>query len=400
MASLSFSLLTQTISNTSSSAKKTRNCTNLISDSVFEQCSLTSRISFGEETQDCTWTCADTLKYCSTFIDSTVTRIAAEDMTAMSRWYLVPAGIVCNLLLFLTLLSPTLSGSTFVFLRFISLCQLFQGSLVTLTIKDLFPESVELVLAGIGRQLAITMKLAVSTATLFLTLDRCLAVCWPAKYARLSSRKFKWIAFGISLIVGSIQLVSLAEYSVVASVSGNGTRYELHPNSFSQYRVYDDYLLRAIAVIRVAILILMLLFGAAIILQLLRRDRKVTGMMSSEAALKEHREMVLLCRFQAVDTAVMIIDVGLSTTIEMNQVVWWNYIPSFLTFHLSCSFDEKMSYLKTKKAAVVLQAMSDMLQALAHGQIFFIYLIFFQKFRKAFLGLWTSLWHSCGHGHA
>lgn len=390
----------QTLSNTSNPAKKTVTCSSVISDSILQQCFfLSPRISFGEETHGCTWTCSDALMYCTSFIDSGVTYAAVEDMTVMSRWYLVPAGIVGNLLLFLTLLSPALSGSTFMFLRFIAVCQLLQGVLVMLSIQGLFPESVELVLAGIGSQLAVMVKMTVSMAALFLTLDRCLAVCLPAKYAVVSNRKFTWVAFGVSLVVGSIQLVSLAEYSVVESVVENRTRYELSRNSFGR-RIDDEYLLRAIAAIRVTILVLMLLLGSAIIVQLLRRDRKVTGMMSSEAALKEHREMILLCRFQAVDTAVMIMDVGLSTAIELTQIIWWKFIKELWIFTLTCSLSERLWYLKLKTAGLILQATANVLLALAHGHLFFIYLIFFRKFRKAFLGSWRSLRQRCGTGRA
>src|SRR5688500_8713859 len=99
--------------------------------SPLDLCMLPSKATgFGNASKGCLWTCDEMAYFCTRDVASRqfwlYWGIAFQNIQVN---YLAAPGIVSNLLLFLTLLSPRLKGTTFIFLRVISFAQIFQGVL-------------------------------------------------------------------------------------------------------------------------------------------------------------------------------------------------------------------------------------------------------------------------------
>lgn len=192
-----------------SSFQKTMTCNSSIFKSLLvPTCQLSQKIIYGSKTNEslCQWTCDDLLSYCDrqrsfdNFIDTLYPIV--HDL----QYKLYHIGIICNLFLFLTLLSPTLSGSTFLFLRTIAFVQLCLGVLYYshpgADPDKSRPSFYDIVWPKIMKAIVVSGKFMLNTLSLFLMMDRFLAV-W---FLNLSSRIKKWNYFFIFNYINYNQL--------------------------------------------------------------------------------------------------------------------------------------------------------------------------------------------------
>lgn len=196
---------------------------------------------------------------------------------------------VSNCLLFLTLFSPMLTGSTFSFLHVIALTQVFEGVLSIIASSNL---SLGLYLSNMIQEIAIVsldaVKLMVCMLAFFLTLDRFLAICLPSKYSTVNTRKFFGLSVVISLLVSCLEIEYLTEFKITTNTNWeNKTEYLLNgPNAWGLLYVHERYIVHVIMVIRVIVLLSMIIFGGSIVHKLRQRGRQVANMMSADAAKK------------------------------------------------------------------------------------------------------------------
>jgi hypothetical protein len=301
--------------------------------------------------------------------------------------YLAIPGIISNILLFLTLLSPILKGVTFIFLRFIAFVQIIQGLSIVLS---LFFEygiraNVWLVTTPLFDSTNFAAKLTVSMATLFMTLERFVAVCLVSKHAPFKTKKFYFISFSVSILVGLLEYESTMEQRIVSRVnSDNITNYHFEDNDFGKFHSLRDYVNYLMIVIRLMIVILLTIMGTAVAVAIYRRGKRMKAMMGSDASVQEHKEMLALCRFQTIDTIAMAIETLISVAGTLSTVTFDMSIKAKVV----CSFEETLWKYRIEQVWKFLELISIFCYSMAHLELFFIYLIFFGKFRKAFIGNW------------
>lgn len=91
--------------------------------------------------------------------------------------------------------------------------------------------------------------------------------------------------------------------------------------------------------------------------------------------------MLMLSRFQLVDTVVMSFDIILGSVSTVISFIGDSY--NLQDFDV-CSFEYSISYLRSGNVGTSLMFFSLCFLASAHAELFFIYLLFFKKFRRAF----------------
>lgn len=138
--------------------------------------------------------------------------------------------------------------------------------------------------------------------------------------------------------------------------------------------------------LEILILIVLVIMGICIIHRIRRRSRQIFNIMSTEAAKKEFENMVKLSRFQLVDTLIMSLDVVFTASSSIYTFLL-KEVQAIKVVNLSnpCALDARLGLLKCQTISAVIGTVYFALYAISHAEIFFIYLIFFKKFQRAFV---------------
>lgn len=223
-------------------------------------------------------------------------------------------------------------------------------------------------------------------ATFFLSLERFLAVCCPIKYSVLNGRKYFLLSLVAAVLIGSLELIQLYGQEAIGVQSVlNETVYVFGCVDSDKCLFYRRYVAKVIVSVKIAIIISVVIFGIGIILKLHRRRRQVANMLSAEAALREHQEMVALCRFQMIDTICVVIDTILSLS--------WNMFVTLVRYYEDFPFEDECSYeafvfiMNFTIVVGILNLPETVSPPLAHAELFPLYLLFHKKFRMAFVSM-------------
>lgn len=195
-------------------------------------------------------------------------------------------------------------------------------------------------------------------------------------------------------MIGCLELEKLTEYTIVSTTTtiGNYT-YESTspaPNALGKLKVYNNYMIYALLAIRIIMLVLIIIFGAAIVHKLRKRGRQVAGMMSASQAKQKHQEMVTLCRFQIIDTIVM------ALTVLVINVHKFDLDRFFQLGHARQTFFSYSYAMQNFYALAVTNSGkcgTMVFQSFAQGELFLIYLISFKKFRVSVVTVLRTFLH-------
>lgn len=365
------------------------------------------QITVGLKTDEanCTWACQD-LKYaCDLDAWWLSVEIAISNYTNNLDFKIYHIGVILNFLLLVTLLSPTLKGSTFVFLRVVAVVQLCSGLLYNTTPYGLFynlwqstaSEAANLVTSSnwfwigcwyfVAKDIMMTGRFTVNVVSFFLTLERFLAVCKPQAYSKINPRKYFFIALAVSFPISLLEMemsVTTTFWGEYLTTTDNITRFTCGSDPWG--RTFNEkYLSYVIMTIKLFIAVCMLVFSCGIIVKLLQRGRQVASMMDADAAAKEYREMVSVCRFQMVDTVVMVLDVLTMVAASLSSAVGGLMMDYMYGKGITCSVQYKVYATYFLIFLDTFECTKHLSTATCHGELFIIYLIFFKKFRHAFV---------------
>lgn len=356
-------------------------CSSVISNATLADCAKCGgrQQNVLVESVGCQSTCADLARLCNILCTSQSLSSKLGDMFDEDVFvYLSIIGIFSNMCVFIALLSKSLSGTTFVFLRFIALVQVCQALFGILQTKYYYLAD------GLARSItqqvlyAATpgIKLTACMATFFLTLERFLAVVYT-NYQHMNITRYTIFSFIISILVGSLELLCLPQFGITLTVSKNVTKY-----SFKTFHTFfDQGIIYVIVCIKILSIILMLAFTAVIIQRLWARSKKVAELVSTETAKRKHQEIVGLCRFQMIDTVVVALDTLISVSANVVPI-----LSSSRNRVNSCYSDYAYdSVMRTVDN--FMNVICDTNLSCAHFELFFIYLIFFGTFRRAFVSV-------------
>lgn len=332
-----------------------------------------------EEPSDCHSPCYDLERMCNAFCTyQSLQSILDRLYTQKSLICLSITGIISNFCVFVALLSKSLAGSTFTFLRFITVVHMLQAVFAILQIKGrfMFPEGLVRVFAQEFFWAATpALKLTSCVATFFLTFERFLAVCY-SRYQLLNMRVYIRATFIISAVIGCLEMLCLPQFTVEYNTNSEN---ETQATWVLFYQFFDRGIIFLIIAIKSAVTLLMFVFMAVIVRKLRARAVNVAGMVSTAAAKKTYQEVASLCRFQMIDTVVVCLDTMISVSANA-YVVLRSRLHGNGCF-LDTAFETKMGFFEE-----LLNFMCDTNLSCAHFELFFIYLMFFGTFRRGFFG--------------
>lgn len=359
---------------------------------AYNNCLVPSYAMLNEKIiENCTWSFDAIDLYCgwkSNFDRFRITVFTASYWLCQTT--LVPIGILGNALLFLTLAVSKMPGTTFAFLRLIALFLIGQalGSIGCTYEGYLFRGRMSHFWADmLGLRVMPTVmrmsKLIVCVLSAALTFDRYMALARPGSYSKVSERAITRMSLLASIIVGCLEMVWLAEVSLVQDSD------TVQLNWLGKHTVYLLYVLPVILAIKVLVIISLIGFSVVIIRKLKERSLQVAALVSGDAAIKEYQHMVYLAQFQLIDMGMMIFDVGAaSSVVHLVGRIRKSYPES-----LSCSFYYVYyTYRPLCIADTVLAAMGECVLAYAHGGLFIGYLACLKKFRAAFFDMRKAPW--------
>jgi len=276
------------------------NCSDFISDSQLHECRshgfLPSKATLGNETQGCAWSCKDVAWHCNYWfyywfnVWAKVTK--AKDSYIVTN-SLFSIGFIGNVLLFIFLFSPKLSGTMFNFLRiiaFLQICEVIFVFLINYKQRlPFWPIKYMIIAVDIITRLGMSLKLISCTLTVFMTFERFLAVCFTQYYSKISDKKFLISSLCISFLVSLLHLSVYAE-SGLQCIANNTVclfvRYS--PEEF----IYENYTVYALFSLKVLLITFGTSFGVAIALRLRRRGRHVADMMLAEVGIQRDDDFV------------------------------------------------------------------------------------------------------------
>lgn len=364
--------------------------TSLIPESILN-CFVFIEELINEKNQSiqCLEECSDIINYCekANLLDSLENFY--RNFASKSPYYqtsiLVPLGIFSNCLLLLTLFNPTLTGTTFVFLKSLAILQLVQGGFVILKQGNIYPFIISSTMENkIMIVLVRLIKMFACMVSYFLALERFLAVCCSTKTSKFDFKKFFIFSIIISFAISCLYLeYFVGMYSLRYKDSDKGYYYYL-AESTANNKIHFSIIYPILIFIQITALVSVIVFSIAVFRKLQLRDRQVSQMFSSVEAIKEHKKMLLLCRFQIIDTVSMSIDMiifiasntayCLTRSLEYYTLDYGGCTLDSLEFNENLSiFDHIFAYIR------------EIYTALAHAELFFVYLIAMKKFRMAFI---------------
>lgn len=366
-------------------------CSSYISGPALQECGLGREVTFGNVSSGCTWRCADVAHYCYRTAATTEFwyRVHSVFVTGpnLQVHLFAVIGLISNALLFLTLLSPKLSGTVFTFLKFITAAHLGQGILVIVTRGygiGYLPVHVKYFVEVMAAQPFLnSVKLNVVSLTFFMALDRFLAMAKATFYNTINHKKFIRTAIVVSFFIGCLEVEAVTEFLITFYTRDNVTQFMGTLNSWGRHRFYPRYLIHVITAYKIAVLLAISIFGLTVLAKLRERARRITKMVTAESAAKEFKEMASLCRFQLVDTVAMIFDILFSLCATLASTFAHLSFP----YYVSCRIEDKYYYMNVGLASDTLYFIGKVFEAFAHGELFLIYLLFFAKFRAAFYEL-------------
>lgn len=354
---------------------------------------------------NCNWTRSEIITYCAYMAGySDMSMQALAVVTQVYRTFSIPFGILSNALLIITLQSSVLSGTTFDYLRILAALQLIKtllsiGSADFGHVFDAYFES-ESILSAAWRcalfQLMIPSlmdlcKLSACLLSFFLLLERFLAVAMPHRFSKMDIKKFYKLTVASSILSGCFELIRIAEVS-----TDQPDQHIVRYTWLGLHAVYFTYVKTLIVSIKSIIVILMTIFGLIIADRLRRRSRQIMVLSSGETALREFRDTLSLARFQIIDTVVMIIEIGWAVIADVTISVLNSSINRL--DDTPCDYEIKMAQVfGYRLCGVYLPHSTNMIQSLGHGELFFIYLICFKKFRRGFLDMCRKAYHKAGN---
>lgn len=372
-------------------------CNGTVPPDVMNRCQtylFPTDIVLSNETNGCKWSCLDAAAYCIHRQDDmkiweSMSIILKRDPDVHFN-VLVPLGLIGNLLLFLTVISRKLKGAVFDFLQCVAFAQLCQGLSVILSRVDwlrLFPEYLKSATGNLdlSQRWIDAVKLNVAVLTFFVSLDRFMAVCTPARYNTMNPRKFFLISCCLAILIGCFELEENIERILVivskwpkdntANVTASST------NSWAIVGVYTNYIRYVILALKMFIFICIITFTTSVVTRLRRRSRQIADMVTAATAQAEHKDMIVMCRFQIVDAIAMCFDLFVS----MRPIMDILNKQLIVNLYQSCTFSSKMAAARFITANQITGHILQIFEAFAHGELFILYMLFFGKFRRAFV---------------
>lgn len=353
---------------------------------------------------NCTWTRPEIISYCTYMAGYADMRMQATAIfSQVCKSFSIPFGILSNILLLFTLQSSVLSGTTFDYLRIISVLQLIKTvlSIGSSEFVDAFTPYVDAIPSfSVAWKCALfhlmipslmdLCRLMACLLSFFLLLERFLAVAVPHKFSKMDTKKFYRASSVLSFLVSCLELARIAEISI------EQPNDQAAQNSwFGEHAIYYTYLKPLIITIKATVVIFMIIFGLVIVGRLRHRSRQIVKMSSGETAAKEFQDTMSLARFQIVDTIVMIIEVGWTVVADVTISVLNTSINR--QDDTPCDYRVKMAQvLGYRICGIFLPYSTNMMQSLGHGELFFIYLACFKKFRRGFLDMCRKVYMKAG----
>jgi hypothetical protein len=87
----------------------------------------------------------------------------------------------------------------------------------------------------------------------------------------------------------------------------------------------------------------------------------------------------------------MIIDIIIAVLSHFETIIF----ASTVQMSKSCAYSDRVKFLSLSQFDGVLKCLLDWANGLAHGELFFIYLIAFKKFRRAFVEILKTTSQKC-----
>jgi hypothetical protein len=214
----------------------------------------------------------------------------------------------------------------------------------------------------------------------FLTVERFVAICLPAKYANINKKSVAYASILICALLGSVQIWGIATMNV--RYDDKKGVYVSEPTWFGQ-NVYGLFL-NFVSGMKIFLIFLIFPLSMATAMTL-RRQAKSMHSMSSNAKKEwlAKKQICTFCYIQGVCTLIDHLAWVLSTA--TNDTAYSYISPDSLIIEneVAKSYMEtmkKMRYYQTNIAMWFIQAIT---QGIVHGWRFLFYLLFFKSMRKA-----------------
>lgn len=370
-------------------------CTEYFSEADFALCKghLPSKnITLGNATSGCLWSCFDFVQYCHQYIRMRkFDDFAYVDAPTIFAKYISPLGFLGSILLLLTLFSKRLKGTTFIFLQVIAFVQILQVSCFLMTVVTFLQGDAWLAAIVVAGRVGPSLKVVICILSLCLTFERYLAFSHFVLYSKVNTQKFLVASCFLSLLPVIMECEYFSEcawYQVELTENQTSFMYSLVRNKpWSGF--YAKYISRALLGLKLIILFFMIYCNFAILWQIRRRKMKIFHIATAASAAGEYKNMVELSKFQIVDALVMIVDLGFSSVCDLR-----NFLAATNVLD-QCSFSENFSKIRSHWIVGICAAIIQGSSALAHAELFVIYLVFFRKFRAAVFDLLKSVVRKC-----